>query len=130
MSPTERPAPQIHHLRAAHEIRQLGVSKSLIATLAGLHRPDFIAWTNGKSKLSPAKIERIAAVLADLKEIVQASEQLGISFNLTNAQNVRNIIDAAKQVKEQAALQETERAEAELQKVLGEAASVFNLTLN
>jgi hypothetical protein len=116
----------MHHIRAAHEIRTLGVSKSLIATLAGLHRPDFIAWTNGKAKLSPAKIERISAVLADLKEIVQASEQLGISFNLTNAQNVKNIIEAATKAKAQAELQ---NAEADLQRVLGEAASVFNLTL-
>lgn len=130
MSPTERPAPTIHHIRAAHEIRRLGVSKSLIATLAGLHRPDFIAWTNGKSKLSPVKIERIAAVLADLKEIVQASEQLGIAFDLRNAENVRNIIDASNRLKAQVAQAETERAEAELQKVLGEAASVFSLTLS
>jgi len=126
MSPTERPA-VMHHVRAAHEIRTLGVSKSLIATLAGLHRPDFIAWTNGKAKLSPAKIERISAVLADLKEIVQVSEQLNISFNLTNAQNVTNIIDAANRAKAQAAMQD---AEADLQRVLGEAASVFSLTLS
>src|SRR5712671_5396257 len=124
MSPVERPA-VMHPVRAAHEIRTLGVSKSLIATLAGLHRPDFIGWTNGKAKLSPAKIERIAAAIAAVKEIVQASEQLGVSFDLKNAQNVQNIINASTKLKSQAELQ---IAETELEVALGEAAAVFSLS--
>ena len=120
----------MHPVRATHEIRTLGVTKTLVARLAGLHKPEFVAWTLGKVDLSPEKLNRISETLAALKEIVQASEQLGVAFDLKDAQNVRNIIDAAKKAKAQAALQETERAEAELQKVLGEAASIFNLTLN
>ncbi len=115
----------MHHVRAAYEIRTLGVSKSLIATLASLHRPDFIGWTNGKVTLSPAKIERISAAIAAVKEIVQASEQLGVSFDLTNAQNVQNIINASTKLKAQAELQ---RAETELEVALGEAAAVFSLS--
>ena len=125
MSPVERPAP-MHHVRAAHEIRILGVSKSLVATLAGLHRPDFIAWTNGKAKLSPAKIERLAEAITAIKEIVATSEQLGISFDLKNAANVINIIDTAKRLKADAALQD---AQSYLDKALGEAAAIFSLDL-
>jgi hypothetical protein len=117
----------MHPVRATHDIRQAGVTKGLVARLAGVHRPHFIQWTLGKADLSPEQLERVSEVIGAIKEIVAASEQLGVAFDLKNAQNVQNIINTSKKLKVQAELQD---AEADLQRVLGEAASVFSLTLS
>lgn len=117
----------MHPIRAVHEMRQAGVTKGLVARLAGIPRPHFIQWTLDKADLTPEQLHRVAEVIDAIKDIVRASEHFGVAFDLKNAQNVQHLIDAGKRLKAQADLQ---TAEADLQRVMGEAARVFSLPLS
>lgn len=82
----------MNRIEATREIRQLGLTKTLIARLSGIAKPDFIGWTLGKLDLSEDKLKRIAESISALRAIIQDGEQLGISYDLRNAESVQRLI--------------------------------------
>lgn len=117
----------MHHVRAAYEIRTMGVSKQLIAALAGIHRQDFVGWTNGKDDLSPEKVERIATVINRLKLglHVYAERFPGIPPDLKNVAFAKRLVELVAQAEESEAREKIAEAQAQLQQAESEVATAL-----
>ena len=100
-----------------------GISKSLIAELAEVSRPQFNYWTNGVGKLTDRQITNVFAVLDEIERVASVCESIGLELNWKNADFVKQFLQEFKAV-------ETERAQKELDSVLGRANEIFTLSLN
>lgn len=106
-------------------IARLAIPRGTVAKLSGLYLSDLSAWLNNRAELNPVKVLRVAAVVEAIQEIVLASPD--IKFDWRDPANAATLVTKMAQFKSETALQD---AEADLQRVMGEAASVFNLTLS
>jgi hypothetical protein len=106
-------------------LARYSIPRGTVARLAGLHLPDLSGWLNGRTELNPIKIERVREVVSAIVEILQATAEPGqpnLRFDLRDPDNVARLIAEANKFKTQA-------AQAQLDSVMGEADSVFNLPL-
>jgi len=99
-----------------------GITKSLIAELAEIPRPQFNYWTNGVGKLTESQITRVFRVLGEIEHVAGICEGIGLELNWKNAGFVEEFLREFRQV-------EFERAQAELDAVLGQAADIFSFHL-
>ena len=104
-------------------IARLAIPRGTVAKLAGLYLSDLSAWLNNRAELNPVKIERVAAVVEAIQEIVLSSPD--IKFDWRDPDNAATLLSKASQFKSAIALQESQE---QLDRVMGEAANVFDLS--
>jgi hypothetical protein len=104
-------------------IKRAGVTKSLVSELADIPRGQFNYWTNGVGTLTTSQIARVSDILNQIEHAATVFDNIGLELNWRSADFVRQLLKTVREV-------ETQQAQQELETVLGEAASVFNLTLS
>lgn len=72
-------------------IEKHAIPKGTVARIADVWPTDLSAWLNGRQNLSAKKTERIAQVVDD---IIQVIEAMPIKVDLTDPKNVQRLITA------------------------------------
>src|SRR5258708_4846717 len=105
-------------------IARLAIPRGTVAKLSGLYLSDLSAWLNNRAELNPVKIERVAAVVEAIEEIVLSSPE--IKFDWRDPDNAATLVLKMARFKSETALQD---AQEQLDRAMGEAAAVFSLNL-
>lgn len=77
---------------AAALIDAFKIPRATIARLADVHSPTLSSYLNGTIDISQDKVERISAWTADVAKTIQAMGMLGIKVDLTDIDNVRQLV--------------------------------------
>src|SRR6266851_5107531 len=90
------------------KIRTLGVPRSTVAKLAGLHLCDVTGYLNGRLDLNEQKRSRVAEVVADIAKVI---ESFPMKVDLRDPENVRKMIVMVNDARLQMALFNEDAAE-------------------
>jgi DNA-binding transcriptional regulator YdaS (Cro superfamily) len=103
-------------------IRELGLSRSLVARLARVHRSDFTDWINGNASLSQTKVAQITKVLTNIEIALKVFAQAypNLKLDTRDPEFMGRLAEAVERATGDVAREDLERLQSEAANLMRE----------